>query len=154
FVLPPGVVLSSDDGGGNERIMRVAVRNGPGTPEAEEADSKHGLGGYHGSIHIPNPSGGVTIYYAMAVFSGRGNGIAIPDWEPWENICATLYHELCEARTDPDVEDAIRTGDLRFIGWNSNSGQEIGDHPIEETEPDLTAVFKRMQIPAEPRTVP
>ena len=30
--------------------------------------------------------------------------------QPWKNVCATLYHELQEVRTDPDVEDAIRAG--------------------------------------------
>jgi hypothetical protein len=155
FVLPPRAVLSSD-GGGNERVKRVvrAARSRPGTPEAEEEDSRNGLGGYHGSVHIPSPTGGVTVYYAAAVFSDGDNGIPISGWEPWENICATLYHELCEARTDPDVEDAIRTGDTRFIGWNSNSGQEIGDHPIEEAGSDLEAVFKRVTIAAAPNTVP
>ncbi|MBR0848363.1 hypothetical protein JQ543_11485 [Bradyrhizobium diazoefficiens] len=155
FVLPPRAVLSSD-GGGNERVKRVvrAARTRPGTPEAEEEDSRNGLGGYHGSVHIQSPTGGVTVYYAAAVFSDGDNGIPISGWEPWENICATLYHELCEARTDPDVEDAIRTGDLRFIGWNSNSGQEIGDFPIGEAGSDLERVFKRVTIAAEPHTVP
>jgi hypothetical protein len=30
--------------------------------------------------------------------------------QPWKNVVATFYHELNEARTDADVEDAIRAG--------------------------------------------
>ena len=37
------------------------------------------------------------------------NGIPVFD-RPWKNVVATLYHELNEARTDADVEDAIRAG--------------------------------------------
>ena len=47
-----------------------------------------------------------------------------------KNVVGTLYHELVEFQTDPDVGDAIRQQDRRFIGWNSNRGQEIGDQPI------------------------
>jgi hypothetical protein len=39
---------------------------------------------------------------------------------------ATFYHELCEARRNPDVEDVIRTGNEK-LGWYSNKGGEIGD---------------------------
>ena len=137
FVLPPGAVLSSDGGG-----------------EAHEADSRNGLGGYHGSIRVQAQGNSADVLYAVAVWSEGRNGIAIPGWQPWENVCATLYHELNEARTDPDVEDAIRTGDIRSIGWNSAQGQEIGDFPIEEAAGDLGLVFKKVDIAADPRTVP
>ena len=62
------------------------------------------------------------MYYAVAVYAERGNGIDAFD-APWKNICAILYHELCEVRTDPDVEDAIRAGHdphaLDLLGWYS-----------------------------------
>jgi hypothetical protein len=151
FVLPPGAVLSSDGGGTRARIGR---RSPPGTPETEEEDSRNGLGGYHGSIHVMHPAKPITIYYSVAVWSEGGNGIAISGWQPWENACATLYHELNEARTDPDVEDAIRTGDLRWIGWNSRSGDEIGDFPIEEAGSNLPLVFRKVEVAAPPGTVP
>ena len=151
FVLPPGAVLSSD-GGGEAHARRALPK--PGTPEAEEADSRNGLGGYHGSIRVQAQGNSADVLYAVAVWSEGSNGIAIPGWQPWENVCATLYHELNEARTDPDVEDAIRTGDIQSIGWNSAQGQEIGDFPIEEAGGDLGLVFKKVNIAADPGTVP
>ena len=105
-------------------------------------DSKHGLGGYHGSIH----QGGKSIYYAVGVFSEGGNGIDVFP-EGWKNTCAVFYHELCEARTDPDVEDAIRAGNSPhandFLGWYSPQGGEIGDIPLEEAGADLSVDHPR-----------
>jgi hypothetical protein len=67
------------------------------------------------------------------VYSERGNGID-EFHEPWRNVCATVYHELQEIRTDPDVEDAIRAGTApggeRLLGWYSPRGGEIGDMAI------------------------
>lgn len=152
FVLPPGAILSSE--GGGEAHLRIGRRARPGTPDIEEEDSRNGLGGYHGSIHIMHPGTPITVYYSVAVWSEGDNGIAIRGWEPWENACATLYHELNEARTDPDVEDAIRTGDVRWIGWNSQTGEEIGDFPIEEAGPNLPLVFRKIEVASAPGTVP
>jgi hypothetical protein len=49
---------------------------------------------------------------------------------------ATFYHELNEARTDADVEDAIRVGNSpnpnSFLGWISDQGEECGDYPVSE----------------------
>jgi hypothetical protein len=151
FVLPPGAVLSSDGGG---KAQKKPV--GHKTPARRRTRSKTPgtAWGYHGSIHIQRPGNPVTVLYPVAVWSENDNGIAIPDWEPWENVCATLYHELNEARTDPDVEDAITTGNVQFVGWNSASGKEIGDEPIEEAGSDLLQVFKKVAIAVEPRTVP
>jgi hypothetical protein len=152
FVLPPGAILSSE-GGGAARAL-TGRRAPPGTPETEEEDSRNGLGGYHGSIHIMHPGKSITVYYSVSVWSEGDNGIAIPGWQPWENVCATLYHELNEARTDPDVEDAVRTGDLRWVGWNSRAGEEIGDFPIEEAGTDLPLVFRKVEVATAPGTVP
>ena len=70
--------------------------------------------------------------------------------EPWKSVCATFYHELCEARTDPDAEDAIRAGDSatadRYLGWYSPRGGEIGDIPMEEAGSDLGAVMKEVPL--------
>jgi len=53
FVLPPGAILSSE--GGGDAHLRIGRRAPPGTPDIEEEDSRNGLGGYHGSIHIMHP---------------------------------------------------------------------------------------------------
>src|SRR5215472_5023709 len=68
---------------------------------------------YHGSVHFEDNGKQVTVYYSANVFSqplanGRENGIAVFD-APWKNVVATLYHEMNEFRTDPDVRDAIET---------------------------------------------
>jgi len=121
-------------------------KGGPlgGDPD-DAASSLNGLGGYHGSVH----AAGTVIYFAVGVFSeslpdGSQNGIVAFD-EPWKNVVATFYHELQEARTDPDVEDAIRTQNTNFIGWNSDQGEEIGDFPVFEADP-LQLVFKEVPL--------
>src|SRR5207249_3693398 len=125
-------------------------KHNPALRERDEAvDSKHGLGGYHGSIHAKHGSTTDTVYYAVGVYSEGKNGIAAFD-KPWKSICATFYHELCEARTDPDVEDAIRAGDTpkanKFLGWYSPKGGEIGDIPMEEADADLSTVMKEVPL--------
>src|SRR5262249_11374385 len=62
-------------------------------------------------------------------------------------VVATFYHELNEARTDPDVDDAIRTGKIDgVIGWNSDDGEECGDFPVFEAEPNLGLVFQEVSV--------
>jgi hypothetical protein len=116
-------------------------------------DSEHGLGGYHGSVHTKRG----TIYYAVAVYSEGANGIAVFP-EGWKNTCAVFYHELCEARTDPDVEDAIRAGTSPnahdFLGWYSPRGGEIGDIPLEEAGSSLTSLLKEVKLASGDKTVP
>ena len=126
----------------------------PGTVLADgDVDSRHGLGGYHGSIK----TGTAERYYAVAVHSDGDNGIVAFD-EPWKNVCATLYHELQEARTDPDVEDAIRMGSApgsdRLLGWYSQRGGEIGDIPMSESQGDLSLVMKEVPLTDGSGTVP
>jgi hypothetical protein len=157
ILLPSGVVLTVDPapGGGNGGAIGAAVEHPFGVPVQEEADSRHGLGGYHGSVHVvqdePNP---VTVYYSVGVFSeqnedGSSNGIPVFD-EPWKNVVATFYHELNEARTDADVEDAIKAGKdplaTRFLGWVSPQGEECGDFPISEAGKDLGRVFQEVRL--------
>ena len=126
----------------------------PGTVLADgDVDSKHGLGGYHGSTS----SGGSERYYAVAVRSDGDNGIVAFD-KPWKNVCATLYHELQETRTDPDVEDAVRMGSApgadRLLGWYSPRGGEIGDIPMSESNGDLSLVMKEVPLADGSGTVP
>ena len=125
--LPPGAILTTDSAAG---------KASPGPDDDEDAETSIlGLGGYHGSSRI----GDQCVYFAVGVYSevigGRRNGIvAWPD--PWKNVVATFYHELNEARTDPDVGLAPRGGGDGVLGWYSHAplgrGQagEIGDIPL------------------------
>ena len=148
FMLPSGTVLTTDT---DPTSAISPAGNAAAIPVEDEANSLQGLGGYHGSIH---PSGTVTVYYSIGVFSesrpdGSDNGIVAFD-RPWKNVVATFYHELNEARTDVDVEDAIRAGNsskaVRFLGWTSEQGEECGDFPITEAEPDLSLVMKEVDL--------
>jgi hypothetical protein len=166
FLLPSGIVLSSRTSTG-----AAEIRSAEGTADEddegdlpdeleEEADSAHGLGGYHGGVH---PGGGTEIlYYSVGVFSEHGssgdNGIVVFA-EPWKNVVATFYHELVEARTDPDVEDVNRTHNRHLLGWYAlaEGGGEIGDIPINEAEAnggDLSTVFVEIPATTEDRTIP
>ena len=171
FMLPPGTVLttdpaptsgaiaakiesSHDEKGGTKTLASLVLHE-------DEEDSKHGLGGYHGSIHVGTGSTAQTIYYAVGVFSqqladGTVNGIPVFD-QPWKNVVATFYHELNEARTDPDVEDAINAGNspgaIKFLGWTSSQGEECGDFPVSEANP-LTEVFKEVKLTNSQSTAP
>jgi hypothetical protein len=147
FLLPRGAILSDDSATSAHQQMRHP--HGVPDDEDNQADSQHGLGGYHGSVHV----GQDTIYYAIGVFSavdanGHANGIPVFD-QPWKNVVATFYHELNEARTDADVEDAIRAGNdpqaVKFLGWTSREGEECGDFPVFEANP-LTKVFKEIPL--------
>ena len=148
FMLPSGAVLTTD----TDSTSAISPKGNPmAVPVEDEESSLQGLGGYHGSVHATSK---VTIYYAIGVFSetqpdGRDNGIVFFD-QPWKNVVATFYHELNEARTDPDVEDAIRVGNspkaVKFLGWTSAQGEECGDFPITEAGPDLGLVMKEVNL--------
>ena len=74
-----------------------------------------------------------SAYYSANVFSqrlpnGRVNGIPAFD-ASWKDVVGTLYHEINEFRTDPDVGDAIEQNSDDFLGWMGAQG-EIGDQPI------------------------
>jgi hypothetical protein len=120
-----------------------------------DSSSRNGLGGYHGSVHFSRNGLSQTLYYSANVYSavrsGQRNGIPFFS-DPWKNVVCTLYHELIESQTDPDVGDAIGQNDLRFIGFNSNSGQEIGDQPISANS--LKEVFKEVLTMPGPRPTP
>ena len=132
LLLPPGSILTTDAAGGV----------GKQTEPDDKSSSLQGLGGYHGSCHI----GAQRVYFAVAVYSqfinGKPNGI--PVWpDSWKNVVATFYHELNEARTDADVEEAIRTNNDALLGWYSDApnGGEIGDIPINEAGANLRGVM-------------
>jgi hypothetical protein len=132
--------------------------DGDSTDRGAQVDSLHGLGGYHGSVHVERGDRmRDTVYYAVAVYSEGSNGI-VAFAEPWQNVCATVYHELCEIRTDPDVEDAIRAGATpageRLLGWYSPRGGEIGDIPMAETHGEVDLVMKEVPLADGSGTVP
>ena len=119
------------------------------------SSSRNGLGGYHGSVHFTRDGQKRTLYYSANVYSairsGRRNGIPFFN-APWKNVVCTLYHELIESQTDPDVNDAIRLNDRRFIGYNSKFGHEIGDQPIAANS--LDKVFKEVMTLPGPKSTP
>jgi hypothetical protein len=151
-LLPPGAILvdglSTDPPGAQDALARQAAATGAGLVEVEQADSLHGLGGYHGSTEVD----GTRVYYVVAVYSEGQNGIAVFD-QSWKNVVATLYHELNEARTDADVAVVNQTGDKSLLGWYSERGGEIGDIPIS-TAKHLTSVMKEVPLTASTSTVP
>jgi hypothetical protein len=161
FMLPRGTVLTDNPASGQEKGLHKEMHRSP-VPHEEESDSLHGLGGYHGSVHISTTnSTQQTIYYAVGVYSeqqadGNANGIPVFD-APWKNVVATFYHELNEARTDADVQDAIKAGNdpsaTKFLGWVSLQGEECGDFPVFEAKP-LTEVFKEVSLADQDGTVP
>ena len=138
---------------GGSSVTCLLLPKGAVLVDTGDVDSKHGLGGYHGSVKV----NGNERYYAVAVYSEGDNGIAAFD-EPWKNVCATLYHELQETRTDPDVEDAIRLGSApgadRLLGWYSPRGGEIGDIPMAEAGGQLDRVMKEVPLTDGSGTVP
>ncbi len=157
FLLPPGTLLATDSQAANSQressdtysqsidsVSRSTASN------LDDADSLSGLAGYHGSVVIAN---GGRIYFAVATYSeqlpnGGSNGIPVFE-EPWKNVVATLYHQLIEVRTDPDVEDALRDplnpNARRSLGWVTDSGLEIGDLPLQNNLP-LTDIIKEVPL--------
>jgi hypothetical protein len=134
-------------------VACICLPKGAVLVDTGDVDSLHGLGGYHGSVKVS----GSDRYYAVAVYSEGDNGIVAFD-APWKNVCATLYHELQETRTNPDVEDAIRLGSApesdRLLGWYSARGGEIGDIPMAEAGGDLSLVMKEVPLADGSGTVP
>ena len=158
IMLPRGVVLVDGFSPGftppaaqaaeHERRLRAVIKVGD-----QDADSQHGLGGYHGSTHVTSGGADTAVYYAVGVYSEGSNGIPAFG-QPWANVVATFYHALNEARTDPDVEDVIRTNDSSKLGWYSTRGGEIGDIPIKEAGTNLALVFQEVELADGSGTVP
>ena len=174
FLLPSGTILNTDaaptmvavpaileQGQGQQGQGQQADPHQVSRGVEQTSDSTQGLGGYHGSVHATTVGGSQTIYYAVGVYSeqlpnGVTNGIPVFA-QPWKSVVATFYHELNEARTDPDVEDAIRAGNdpnaVKFLGWTSAQGEECGDYPVFEANP-LSQVFQEVTLTDGSGTVP
>lgn len=152
ILLPSGTVLSDSDIPYSTQLAENGQsldRQPEPLTESEAGDSRVGLGGYHGSIHV----GEKTIYYTACVYSeqredGSVNGI-VAFRDPWKNVVATLYHELQEVRTDPDVEDAIRNSmdpnSGRYLGWVSANGEEIGDFTLQDGVP-ISSIIREVPL--------
>ncbi len=145
----PGFTPPAGQEAEHERRQQAVVK----IDDDEDADSLGGLGGYHGSVHVTSAGTDVAVYYAVGVYSEGNNGIPVFDLS-WKNVVATFYHELNEARTDPDVEDVIRTNDSSKLGWYSSKGGEIGDIPMKEAGTNLTLVFQEVELADASGTVP
>ncbi len=152
-VAPPGGEEGAAPAGGEEPEGQAAQA---GARHAEIGDddaleSTEGLGGYHGAVALP---GAAKLLYAVGVYSEGNNGIVAFN-EPWKNVVATFYHELNEARTDPDVEEASDTNNNALLGWYSRAGEgEIGDLPINASHNELNLVFKEIPLADGTGTVP
>ncbi len=117
------------------------------TLRLDGSTSLNGLGGYHGSVRRMRNGKMIRLYYSANVHSeilpnGTENGINVFN-RPWKNIVGTLYHEINEFRTDPDVNDAITQNNNDFLGWTSRDGEEVGDQPIFAAS-NLNLVFKEV----------
>ena len=97
-----------------------------------------GLASYHHFVQF----GTDRVYYGVSVWSDGENGTALPGWQPWENTCAGLYHELAEIRTNPDNEGDAPT---KIWGWASCEGDEIGDLAVSWAGDNPSLVSKRIQ---------
>ena len=84
--------------------------------------------------------------------NNKENGIVAFN-KPWKNVVGTLYHEINEFRTDPDVNDAIEQNSNEFLGWNSRRGHEVGDQPIFVAS-SLSQVFKEVRDATGKRRIP
>lgn len=100
--LPPGVTLVADD-----------------------VDSRHGLGGFHGSY--TDTATGKRVYYAVIAYADEKNGLRFTN-NSIDNISVAASHEWSEAVTDPDVNEGK-------LGWYDPRLGEIGDIPISAGYP-------------------
>ncbi|HEX7840733.1 MAG TPA: hypothetical protein VF469_24820 [Kofleriaceae bacterium] len=135
--LPPGVILGTHAAG---------ATGGEGGSDIV-ANSLTGLSGYHGSSDIDGQQVlfGISVY--SQVINRQRNGI--PFWpDPWKNVVTTMYHELNEIRTDPDVEEAIRSTEYSYLGWYSPPAGEIGDIPLFLAGTNLGLVMVEVPLAA------
>jgi hypothetical protein len=149
IVLPMG--MSLEILGVDQAARPPGTKVMPGVP-CDAPNHSSGIAGYHGSMAITGLN--TDLLYSVVVWSDGSTGIPVPGWQGWENIVATLYHELQETRTDPDVDCATRTGDNHYIGWNTDPIQgpdgldcrEIADLPLILHSDNPFAAFARVPV--------
>jgi hypothetical protein len=122
FVLSPGTVLIGPD---------------------KENTLDDGLYAFH--YHCTLPSSNATMYYAVATWGDGSFGIAKPDWHPWQNTCAMLYHEFSETITNPDV-DTDKKADMGWFNGLRKDEQEIADLAITYFGDDPLAAFELVAV--------
>lgn len=137
FVLPPGTILSDHDHADNDP-------NGPNDDDDDRFDRygnslQSGMAAYHGHFNV-DPNSKKRIYYGVSAWSDGQNGVAIPGWDPWQNVCAALYHELAEIRLNPNV-GKFTSNDIGWVvpqqvnltnpAWKVRKGSEIGDLALD-----------------------
>lgn len=99
-----------------------------------DADSRRGLGGFHGSY--VDPATRKKVYYAAIVYADGANGIPFTQ-KPVDNITIAASHEWSEAVTDPDVNHGK-------LGWYNRTFGEIGDIPVMMRFP-LSTLWGRVE---------
>ena len=149
IVLPQGMsleILGLDE---QERQAGTTVEHG--VPR-DTPNYSSGIAGYHGSVVVD--AVGTEVLYSVVAWSDGSIGIPIPGWEGWENVAAILYHELQEIRTNPDVDRAVRSGESRHIGWNTDpmdgpdeiDCREIADLPLIVSGREPQRAFSRVEV--------
>ena len=120
-------------------------------------DSKHGLGGYHGSVHAKRGSKTETVYYAVGVVLGRvERHLGLPG-RVEEHVRGLLPRALRGANgsgrrgRDPRGQLVARERLPRLV---LAAGGEIGDIPLEEAGGNLSAIIREVKLAAGSKTVP
>lgn len=129
IVLPRGMTLEIIGIDGAECPVGTILMQG--VPD-DSPNYSTGTAGYHGTVPIVLKGQKVEVLYSVVVWSDGSIGIPVPGWEGWENIAATLYHELQEIRTNPYVDCAVRTGEVKYVGWNSEPIEGPDGHDFRE----------------------
>ena len=133
------------DAGDDGATICVLLPRGAVLVEREDVTSEHGLGGFHGSMHLR----GTTVYYAVAVYSEGANGIVAFDAAVEERVRDALpraaggAHRSRRRGRDPRRARARRDA---LLGWYSPNGGEIGDIPIAESHGDIHLAMKEVPL--------
>ncbi|MBS0266058.1 MAG: hypothetical protein JSS02_29270 [Planctomycetes bacterium] len=114
-------------------LYMVYVEPGVIVTSADGANSVVDYYGFHSSFMGTTSEGAsVNIRYAVMPFPGFPNSLYGGTTQviatALNSLTTTASHELAEAITDPDVQLAIDTGDLSYLGWYdlTNNG-EVAD---------------------------
>jgi hypothetical protein len=122
FVLPPGNILVAPEG-----FVETSMKGEPA---------------YHSFFDTPDKK---RVYYAISAWADGGNGAAHSGWPAWKNVCAALYHEAAEIRTDPDI------GTPGKLGWYidlppDNELTEVADLAILSAGDKPQLVLKEVDV--------
>ena len=84
---------------------------------------------------------------------GKSDNGIVAFSESWKNVVATFYHEMCEVRTDADVNGPLGWVSAPLPEFN-NESQEIGDIPMDEAGANLGLVMQEVPLANGAGTVP